>query len=62
MIGKSIVMFGGFDGEFFNDLHVLPLQSIYQDRFPKFESTINEDFSNLIKDAEITRDQPNHQK
>ena len=55
-------MFGGFDGEFFNDLHVLPLQSIYQDRFPKFESTINEDFSTLIKDAETTQDQPNHQK
>ena len=33
MIGRSIVMFGGFDGEFFNDLHVLPLKSIYQDHF-----------------------------
>lgn len=41
MIENCIVMFGGFDGEFFNDLNVLDLKGIKWENINIDQSTIN---------------------
>ena len=41
-------MFGGFDGEFYNDMHILHLKEAPKMRGFNSTSTINSDYSKLV--------------
>ena len=47
-ISSSLVMFGGFDGEFYNDMHILHLKEAPKMRGFNSSSTINSDYSKLV--------------
>lgn len=48
LIESYMLMFGGFDGEFFNDLHLLDLKRRATTVSNIIESTLNVDLCNLI--------------
>lgn len=45
-------MFGGFDGSFYNDLHILDFQTIKKKIIKLSESTMLEDYHQLINKKE----------
>lgn len=48
IVSGALVMFGGFDGSFFNDLHILDLETESKNIISPQESTIAEDYHSLI--------------
>ena len=52
MIESCIVMFGGFDGEFFNDLNILDLKGIHWEKINIIPSTLNQDLCKLLGEPE----------
>jgi N-acetylneuraminic acid mutarotase len=53
LISNCLVMFGGFDGEFFNDLNVLNLQPNFKKSVIS-ESTKDQDFNRLVNSYEAS--------
>ncbi len=47
-ISSSLIMFGGFDGEFFNDLHALHLNEQRKNSLRVEPTRIDRDFTSLI--------------
>ena len=50
-ISSSLVMFGGFDGEFFNDMHALHLNEQRKNCIKIDKSRIDRDFASLLNNA-----------
>jgi len=53
-VSSSLVMFGGFDGEFFNDLHILNFGQDYLRQVHRKESSTSllEDYAKLVDSKE----------
>jgi len=53
-IASSLMLFGGFDGEFYNDLYALHLNELAKHSSYVGHSTIDQDFVKLINNAEYS--------
>lgn len=47
-------MFGGFDGDFFNDLHALHLNSLRKNQIVVAPSTLDSDLARIVDDKELS--------
>lgn len=52
MIGSCLVMFGGFDGDFYNDLNLLDLDGDSKGTIPIKKSTITKKFCKLVNNPQ----------
>lgn len=52
LVSNCLVMFGGFDGEFFNDINIMDLSRYSINKSLIKESTKDEDFSRLVNSFE----------
>lgn len=52
-IASSLLMFGGFDGDFYNDLNVLHLNKHLKDTIQVSKSTLCEDYASLVHRKEF---------
>jgi hypothetical protein len=51
-VSGSLILFGGFDGNFFNDLQILDFQSGKKQVVKIQQTTINHDYKSLINQEE----------
>jgi len=47
-VSGCLIMFGGFDGGFYNDLNILDLSSLKNTTILVPKSTVNEDYFSLV--------------
>ena len=53
-IASSLIMFGGFDGEFYNDLHALHLNEKAKRTNYISPSTLDSDYAKIINNPDVT--------
>ena len=52
-IASSLLMFGGFDGDFYNDLNALHMNKHLKDTIITSQSTLSQDYGSLVDREEF---------
>lgn len=53
-IASSLLMFGGFDGNFYNDLNILHTNKTFKETIKVSDSTLHRDLSNVVNAPELS--------
>ena len=53
-VSSTLVMFGGFDGEFFNDMHLLHFDQLEREPSSLATSTLFSDYAKLVDAKEVS--------
>jgi hypothetical protein len=53
-IASSLIMFGGFDGNFYNDLNILHTNKLAKERILVSKSTLHLDLASTVNESELS--------